>query len=218
MKKSQFSGIHADVREKSYHHGDLRNALKEEAARIIAERGVEGFSLREASRRAGVSAAAAYRHFPNKEALVDELIIDGRASLSEFMERRLTKIDGAATPDAHLRALGHAYVDFASANPNLFRILTGPVGAQTLPEQSQPRDPYNLLLSVLESMRGKGALRDPDVSNNALACWSMVHGLAMLVVEKVLPNPTATGQATVDEAASIVLDALVHGMLSGICG
>ncbi|HEY6106105.1 MAG TPA: helix-turn-helix domain-containing protein, partial [Anaeromyxobacteraceae bacterium] len=61
----------------SYHHGDLRHALVEAAVRLVAERGVQGFSLREAAREVSVSPAAAYRHFEDKAALLGAVALDG---------------------------------------------------------------------------------------------------------------------------------------------
>src|SRR5689334_8708216 len=114
----------------SYHHGDLRNALLQTALRLVAERGPEGFSLREAAREVGVSPSAAYRHFADKEALLYALALDGHARLANAMERALGRVAGERGTAAHaaaaLNAIGEAYVEFAVRHPSHFRVMFGP--------------------------------------------------------------------------------------------
>ncbi len=86
----------------TYHHGDLRRALLDTALRLIAERGPEGFSLREAAREVGVSPAAAYRHFADKPELLAALAADGHGLLASAMEKALARVDA---PDPRARAV-----------------------------------------------------------------------------------------------------------------
>ena len=81
----------APRRREHYHHGDLRNALLSAALKLVAKRGVEGFSLREAARAVGVSAAAAYRHFEDKSALLAELALEGLVRLANRMEDAISR-------------------------------------------------------------------------------------------------------------------------------
>src|SRR6476646_9579187 len=84
----------------TYHHGDLRNSLIRAALGLVAERGVEGFSLREAARTVGVSASACYRHFADREELLAAVAHEGLDTLSEEMRTAAAAYDGATAFDA----------------------------------------------------------------------------------------------------------------------
>src|ERR1700685_703333 len=79
---------------KSYHHGDLKAALKRAALKLVRQKGPRGFSLNEASRLAGVTVGAPYRHFADKEALLAEIICDGNAILSQQVREAVQKVSG----------------------------------------------------------------------------------------------------------------------------
>src|SRR5262252_7607274 len=100
-----------------YHHGDLRAAILRAAAQLLEKQGVEGLSLREAARRARVSHYAPYRHFPSKEALLAALAARG-------FERFQEELAGAERAGG-FRGRGEAYIRFALANPQLFRLMFG---------------------------------------------------------------------------------------------
>jgi AcrR family transcriptional regulator len=101
------------------HHGDLRNALERAALELVAEKGPHGFSLNEASRRAGVSVAAPYKHFADREALLAALAAAGyRAQRDRFA----AAVAGAGDPAERLAAFAAAYVRFAAAEPALFDV------------------------------------------------------------------------------------------------
>ena len=95
----------------TYHHGSLRTAILEAAARMIERDGVEGLSVREAARRAGVSHNAPYRHFPDRDALRTALAADGVAKLLKELGER------------NGRELAQAYVRFALGRPQLYRLM-----------------------------------------------------------------------------------------------
>ena len=105
---------------KTYHHGDLRAALVGEGMAMLVERAADTVSLREVARRAGVSATAVYRHFPDKAALMAALANEGLARLAvaqhAAFEAKGGGVDGFS-------ATGAAYVRFALANPELFRMI-----------------------------------------------------------------------------------------------
>jgi AcrR family transcriptional regulator len=102
-----------------YHHGDLRNALEHAALELVAERGVHGFTLAEASRRAGVSVAAPFKHFSGKEDLLAALALRG---FQEQERRFAVAVAGASDPVAQLAAFAAAYVRFTVEAPALFEI------------------------------------------------------------------------------------------------
>ena len=99
----------------TYHHGDLRNSLIRAALALVAERGVEGFSLREAARTVGVSASACYRHFSDREELLAAVAHEGLDTLAEEMRAAAAKHEGPGPFDAVQRFWDYAtaYLHFA---------------------------------------------------------------------------------------------------------
>jgi AcrR family transcriptional regulator len=167
--------------KRSYHHGDLRQTLVRSALEILAEAGVAGLSLRAAARRAKVSAMAPYRHFADKEALL--------AAVAEHGFRQLTtrfSAAAAAAPDprAALNALGVAYVVFACDEPSLFKLMFGPAIEQK-PAYPGLNDAGCACFDALRQAVKAARFFDGDrgLEDVSLACWSLVHGLASLIVD-----------------------------------
>jgi len=185
-----------------YHHGDLRNALLEAAARLVGEKGPEAFSLREAAREVGVSPAATYRHFADKMALMAALSSEAHGRLAQAMERALARVEGRPGSRAHavrgLVAIGEAYVEFAVRNPAHFKVMFGECYTS---EGFQPgcapsgRGAFQILLDVLDGLVASGAVRPEARLGAELAAWSGVHGLASLLVSEALPLPQRARQA-----------------------
>lgn len=105
-----------------YHHGDLRASLIRATDEIVAERGVDGFTVAEAARRSGVSSGAPFRHFADREAL---LAATGAAAIDELREAYREAIAAAADPAEALAAVSAAYVIFSVANPAALELLSG---------------------------------------------------------------------------------------------
>jgi AcrR family transcriptional regulator len=166
---------------RSYHHGDLKNALVETALEQIAQHGVRRLSLRDVARRTGVSHTASYRHFPSKESLLAAIAEQGFRRLSTSM--RAAILPHATDPAAALQASGVAYVEFGVSFPNHLSIMFGgqiaPADYPGLAEASQ--EAYALLTSVVKQGLDKGRLRGADERTVTLAAWSIVHGLAQLI-------------------------------------
>ena len=158
----------------SYHHGDLHNALRQSASAILEEQGLAALSLRAVARRAGVSHAAPYRHFPNHESLLAELAADG------FAELRARVADAGSQSDAQgdkIAAIGGAYMRFAAQKPALTRLM---FGAQ-LPNRAD----FPALKAAADALGAEiGSVLGDDVLG--MAAWGAVHGLAMLVLENVI--------------------------------
>src|ERR1043165_1094435 len=127
----------ARKRSDAYQHGDLRRALIQAGLKLLGEHGVAGLSLRAAAQLAGVSHAAPYRHFRDKDALVAAIAEEGFRLLTKRMRE---EIEAAATSDlpARLRASAWGYVSFAIENPGYFRTIFGGIpcddGAARSPE------------------------------------------------------------------------------------
>jgi len=185
-----------DVR-RPYHHGDLKNALLDAARAILEEESLAELSLRAVARRAGVSHAAPYRHFPNHEALLAELAIEG------FAELRAEIVAAAARPNAEsdrVADLGAAYMRFVARRPALTRLMFGP--------QLPNRDAFPALGKAADAVGEEigNALHDSALG---LAVWASVHGLAMLILENVIDlGQRRSGLDVLPSRAEILLRSL----------
>ena len=176
-----------------YHHGNLREALAEAAVEAARESGPDGLAVRELARRVGVSHNAAYRHFADREALVDVVAERGLVGLMAAMDRRLatvTDTDPVQRARRRLQEVGAGYVDFAVAEPGLFRVLfTAYPGAPD--HKGGGEDPYGKLNAALDDLVAVGYL-SPEVRPGAeVTCWSAVHGFSVLCTEgplRALPS------------------------------
>ncbi len=171
-------------RADGYHHGNLRRALLDAAMELVREWGIDGFTLREVARRAGVSHAAPYHHFEDRAALVSALVVES----FELFERAFREA-AASTPGTHLdriRAIGRAYVRFAFDDPARFTLMWRPE-LRTL-EDDSPVDEaglasYQVLVDEIAAGQNAGEIVDGDVGLLSLSAWSAVHGLATLMVD-----------------------------------
>ncbi len=173
--------------KQGYHHGDLRVALVAEALKLLEQRDLEQLSLREVARNAGVSATAVYRHFPGKETLLKALAEHGLAMLAEQQQWAAAKARGASA----FAQTGRAYVRFALANPNLFRLIFIHTPGRLRPDVQSPQgSPARLLRSHVASALGPRASQD-QVFVAALRAWSLVHGLSMLILDEQVERKVA---------------------------
>jgi AcrR family transcriptional regulator len=178
--------------KQAYHHGDLRAALVAEALKLLEKQDLEQLSLREVARNVGVSATAVYRHFPSKGTLLKALAEHGLAVLAEQQQWAAAKATGAAA----FAQTGRAYVRFALANPNLFRLIFIHTPSRLRPDAESPEgSPARLLRSYVA--RGLGPRASPEqVFVAALRAWSLVHGLSMLILDEQVERKA--GEAMID--------------------
>jgi len=182
---------------KSYHHGDLRNALLEAARNILESGGVAEVSLRAVARKAGVSHAAPYRHFPNHEAMLAELATEG------FEELKAEIVGAAGAPGGQsdrIAKIGAAYMRFVARRPALARLMFGP--------QLPNRDKFPELATAADAV---GSEMGAALEDNALglAVWAAVHGLAMLILENVIDlGQRRSGLEVLPSRAEILLRSL----------
>jgi AcrR family transcriptional regulator len=166
----------------AYHHGDLRGALLDAGLRLLRSRDVDDLGLRELAREVGVSAAAIYRHFPDKGALRAALAVEGLERLGKA-QRQATRSAGGGK--AGFLASGLAYVRFAVDNPALFRLVFS--AAQQCDPLDAPADSVSAALRNLhqdiEALLPAGA---PAAERKAAAlhAWALVHGIAQLVLDR----------------------------------
>lgn len=177
----------------SYHHGNLRESLVAAAIDVARERGPEGLALRDLARRVGVSHNAAYRHFADRDALVAEVALRGMVGLVGAMQARLDEVPSGPDVDPVLRArrrlvaIGRGYVEFALAEPGLFRVAfssyPGAGEGGTKGEAPSDADPFGLLNQTLDELVAVGFLHPEARPGAEIACWSAVHGFSQLHVD-----------------------------------
>ena len=170
--------------KEQYHHGDLKNALIEAAVEILSKEGISGLSLRKVASRAGVSHAAPYAHFADKQALIAAISTDGYRWLYE-------KIGAVVLlyQDDPLRQLVEAawiYVSFALQDPGRFKItLSGVIEKEKeyldFVEASQKS--FGLVVQIIEACQAAGVLQSGSADAMAVSVWSQVHGFASLLLE-----------------------------------
>lgn len=168
--------------KRTYHHGDLKNALIETALAHIARDGARALSLREVARSAGVSHTASYRHFPSKESLLAAIAEQGFDLLSQAMQTATTA--HAGDPAAALQAAGCAYVEFGVRHPDHLQIMFGGLIARTEDYPSlrvASKAAYEALATIVREGLHARRFRGPDERTIAVAAWSLVHGLAVLI-------------------------------------
>jgi len=194
---------------RSYHHGNLKEALIEAARRFIAERGIGGFTLVDAARLVGVTPAALYRHFRGREALLEEVAGRGFADLAERLARALT---ARGTPLERFTRMGEAYLAFAEEEPGYYAAIfetrglpAEPTGAESPPGRPSP---FDLLVEALQATfaDGFGGVGPRFI---ALEVWALAHGIATLAAAGHLPR--GPGFPDKYELLRAGVLALVHG-------
>src|SRR5215470_18090094 len=109
--------------KKSFHHGDLREALIAATRELLIEHGPDGFTLADACRRAGVTTAAPYKHFRDKQEILEEIVARAFEELSEANAKAVAE-KGRGTVEG-ITAMGISYLEFAVAQPAIFRLMFG---------------------------------------------------------------------------------------------
>ena len=182
-----------------YHHGELAPTLREAARAILEEEGLDALSLRSVARRAGVSHAAPYRHFPSREALLADIALEGLVRLrAELAQAAAVPADRAE----RIVRIGGAYLRFASRHAGLLRLMFG----SELPNRSGYPGLPEATAAIGEEIGN--ALGDPA---GGLAVWAAMHGLAILILENVIElGQKEAGLAVAPSRAEILLRSLVE--------
>jgi AcrR family transcriptional regulator len=166
----------------SYHHGNLREALLEAALRLIAERGPAGFAFAELARGAGVSAAAPYRHFADRNALLAEVARRGFERFADELEGAWN--GGRPDPVTAMEATGRAYLAFARREPAFYAVMFES-------ELSMEQDPalrlaseraFGVLRTAADALCANMTENRPPALMVALHIWALAHGIASLFV------------------------------------
>ena len=194
-----------------YHHGDLRRALLAATLELVALKGARGFSLNEAARHAGVSSAAPYRHFADKQALLDELAAESFVALRAALEAAADDAAPSAGHDDEVVALVRGYVRFALAAPARYEVM---FGASRLREEvtGEPgRAAFGVLEAAMDRGIADGAFVDGTARELAASVWALVHGVCGLALNGAFGPVADTGEST-EELAVRSLRALLVGL------
>ncbi|MEJ1969883.1 MAG: TetR/AcrR family transcriptional regulator [Rhizomicrobium sp.] len=171
-------------KKRAYHHGDLKDQLVAAAEAIILERGVDGFTLREAARRAGVSPAAPAHHFRDAKGLLGEVALRGFKAFGDALAAGDAK--GGTDPQKRLAEQGYAYVDFAMRNPARFQLMFqhGKYDVEYPGLEQMGARAFGILEGAVRAALGLRAAEPmtPDAYGYLMAVWSIVHGFSHLTL------------------------------------
>jgi AcrR family transcriptional regulator len=194
----------AALQRTTYHHGNLRRALIDGALELLREGGVEALTLRAAARRAGVSPAAPYRHYEDKNALLAAVAKEGFDALAERM--MVATEANKAFPVQAVSAQGEAYIRFAMEQPAHFRVMFGPEVADRTPypELRAAGDrAFDAVVRAIVAAQATGLVRAGPPEALALLSWSSAHGLASLALTGQLDVAAGPGERGVDIALRV---------------
>ncbi len=188
-----------------YHHGDLRAALVAAAVAAAREGGEAAVGLNRLAAGEGVSASAAYRHFPG--GLPDLLVAVGDVARAELAERISLRVGQAEPSDEpgvaaqrRFRASGQAYVEYVLEQPGLFQ-----VACRHDEGRAGDADPYALLARCVDDLVATGELPESRRADAPAAAWASVHGVALLLTEGPLRRlPPDRRAAVVDRTLDVV--------------
>ena len=177
------------VTPKPYHHGDLHQEILCSACELLEENNIASLSLRAVAKKVGVSHTAPYRHFKDKESLLAGIAKLGYDELAQQMEDAVR-----AHPDdpaAQLQEAGHRYVQLAINSPQCTQLMFGGILPcdDTYPELRASGDmAFDGLKTLIEEGQNHGVFKQGDVEELALAVWSGIHGLSLLLIGGSLPD------------------------------
>jgi AcrR family transcriptional regulator len=201
----------------AYHHGDLRSALIESALALVTEEQDWTFSLREVTRRAGVSHNAPYNHFADKRDLLAAVAVVGFESLGQ----RFRAASGIGDARMALVRSAVAYVTFGVDNPAHYRLMFG--AALVTAQEGRPKavveagaESRAIMAEIIRRGAAAGVFsaalrRDEDLSVAALSAWSTVHGLTTLIIDRIVDIPRSDVERTAKQVTNAWCDGLMRG-------
>jgi AcrR family transcriptional regulator len=167
--------------QRGYHHGNLKEALIRAALELIAKKGPAGFTFAEAARWAGVSPAAPYRHYRDRDELISDVARHGFDRFEAALKRAWD--DGRPDPATAFERLGKAYLEFARAEPAYYSAMfEAGIPLDTNPDLREAGDrAFGVLRSATETLVATMPPKQrPPVMMMALHIWALSHGIASL--------------------------------------
>ncbi|SPM30591.1 hypothetical protein MTAB308_4100, partial [Mycobacterium terramassiliense] len=205
----------------AYHHGNLRQALLEHAVELARSGGPDAVVLRDVQRMAGVSNSAAYRHYADRDALLAAVTEYAETRLADAMVARLNALprrgSTAKRALARLRATGQGYIDFALAEPGLFRTVfthrrPARGGHSRQPDDSgavRERHTFQVLVRCVDDLVDAGVVSPDRRDGLDEAAWAAVHGLSVLFIDGPLSAvETGRKQLIIDRMLDLISDGL----------
>ena len=200
--------------EKTYHHGDLKNALIEAGIKTLAEDGINGFSLRKVARLAGVTHSAPYAHFTDKQALIAAISTDGYKKIHERIER--VKTTYPDDPQRQLVETAWEYVQFGFTDPDHFKVTF----SGTVEKEREYPELVEIAARTFEEFRqliircqksGLISAGEPDLV--AVSLWGLVHGFVNLIQNGMVSH-TVTDRYSRRKMLILVLNRVLKNPLT----
>ena len=191
----------------SYHHGDLRRNLIQSVRGLVETHGPDGFSIAEASRAAGVSTAAPYKHFKDKTAILHAVVEDAMQRMAEAMAGAITAYPVGSIE--RIDAIGQSYIDFARDQPGVFRLMFGLTRGHDDDEviMAHGRNAFGIVIQCVADHLGI----EPDAElarQRAYMLWCFVHGHSFLIID----DKTSKQGLNIDEKA--LLSTVSRGIMA----
>ncbi|HEY3457735.1 MAG TPA: TetR/AcrR family transcriptional regulator [Bryobacteraceae bacterium] len=203
MRKSFLA---TQTRKRTYHHGNLRQALIQSGLELIAEQGARALTLRELGKRAGVSRMAAYRHFRDRAALLDAIREAGFELFADALEQARLAVRSDFT--SRMQALAVAYVRFARENPAYFEVMFSPSGDSAASHHSPAGErAFEALHGTIREGQTSGEVRAGNSLLLASAAWAIVHGISTLELDRQFSKEMAP-EKFVEACSGIVVSGL----------
>lgn len=175
-----------------YHHKNLKDALIEKGLELFDEVGYDKFSLRKVAKACGVSEAAPYRHFENKDSLLIAIISQAYEKFDEVLKEAVSRYPD--DPGSQLREMAYLYVKFFVENPEYMKFLFFSDASKQIEMTKESFKlsgsmvkPYQTFIRAIEEYKKQADERNTqkkvDINAMILACWGLAHGIAVLITQ-----------------------------------
>jgi AcrR family transcriptional regulator len=200
---------------KPYHHGDLHQEILCAACELIEENNIASLSLREIAKKVGVSHTAPYRHFKDKESLLAGIACVGFKELAKQLADAFELHHD--DPAAQLQEAAHGYVQRAISSPQCTQLMFSGILPcdDTYPELVASGDAaFDALKMIIEEGQTKGVFKKGDIEILALATWSGIHGLALILIGGNLPEILSIS-VDIRQLTDAVTTTMLEGLKAG---
>ncbi len=193
-----------NTEKRGYHHGNLRAALVHATRELLAWRGPKGFTLSDAARKAGVSAAAPYRHFADREALLAAVAQEG---FQLFGARIAEAVEGECDPQDALISMGRVYLGFAREEPGYYAAMFAFSAGEQVEPNTDHDTAFQVLIGTIASVLSARKMPDEEARHLAFQIWSLSHGVATLDAIGHLDDCGTSAQTLLIDGAMALLAA-----------